>query len=80
MFFKILGGSVHTIKKNKEALIVAGKKTGLEVHAEETKYMVISRDQNAGQNHNIKIDNEYFERVEGMGNKPNERQFHSGRN
>jgi hypothetical protein len=30
--------------------------TGLEVNAEETKYMVMSRDQNAGQNHNIKTD------------------------
>jgi hypothetical protein len=29
-----------------------------------TKYMVISRDQNAGQGHNIKIDNSSFEKVE----------------
>jgi hypothetical protein len=26
--------------------------------------MVMSRDQNAGQNHNIKVDNKSFERVE----------------
>jgi len=43
----ILGGSVHTIKKNAEALVVASKKTGLEVNADKTKYMVMSRDQNA---------------------------------
>jgi hypothetical protein len=29
-----------------------------------TKYMVMSRDQNAGQNHNIKLDNKSFEGVE----------------
>jgi hypothetical protein len=27
-------------------------------------YMVMSRDQNAGRSHNMKIDNSYFERVE----------------
>jgi hypothetical protein len=30
----ILGGSVHAIKKNTEALVVASKETGLEVNAE----------------------------------------------
>jgi hypothetical protein len=60
----ILGGSVHAIKKNTEALVVASKDTGLEVNAEKTKYMVMSRDQNAGQNISIKIDNKSFERVE----------------
>ena len=29
----ILGGSVHTVKENEEALIVASKETGLEVNA-----------------------------------------------
>jgi hypothetical protein len=36
----------------------------LEVNAVKTKYIVMSRDQNAGQNHNLKIDNSAFERVE----------------
>jgi hypothetical protein len=45
----ILGGSVHAIKKNTEALVVASKEIGLEVNAEKTKYMVMSGDQNAGQ-------------------------------
>jgi predicted transcriptional regulator len=36
----------------------------LEINAEKTKYMVISRDQNAKQNHNIKMDNKTFESVE----------------
>jgi hypothetical protein len=60
----ILGGSVHAIKRNTEALVVASKEIGLEVNAEKTKYIVMSRNQNAGQNHNIKIDNKSFERVE----------------
>jgi len=42
-----LGGSVHTIEKNTEALVVASK-ICLEKNADKTKYMVMSRDQNAG--------------------------------
>ena len=38
----ILRGSVHTIKKNTETLVVASKETGLEVNADKTKYMVMS--------------------------------------
>ena len=38
------GGSVHTVKKNIEALVVASKEIGLEVNADKTKYMVMSRD------------------------------------
>jgi hypothetical protein len=60
----ILGRSVHAIKKNTEALVVRSKEIGLEVNAEKTKYMVMSHNQNAGQNHNIKGDNKSFERVE----------------
>ena len=44
----ILGGSIHTIKKNTEALVVASK-IGLEVNADKIKYMVMSRDKNVGQ-------------------------------
>jgi hypothetical protein len=57
----ILGGSVHAVKRDTEALVVASKEIGLEVNAEKTKYMVMSGDQNAG---HIKIDNKSFERVE----------------
>ena len=52
------------IKKNAEALVVASKETRLEVNADNSKYMVMYRDQNAGQSHNIQIDNSSFERVE----------------
>ena len=33
------------------------------INADKTKYMVTSRDQNAGQSNNIKIDNSSFDRV-----------------
>jgi hypothetical protein len=36
---------------------VASKEIGLEVIADKTEYMVMSRDQNAGKSHSIKIDN-----------------------
>jgi hypothetical protein len=62
--FNILGGSIHSIKKNAEDLVIASKESGLKINAEKTKYMVMSQNQNAGQNHNIKIDNKSFERVE----------------
>ena len=52
-----MGGSVHTVKENAEALLAATSEIGLEVSADKTKYMVMSRDQNAGLIHNIKIDN-----------------------
>ena len=64
----ILGGSVHTVKENAEALLVATKETGLEVNADKTKYMIMSRDQNAGRSHSMKIDNSSIERVEKSSN------------
>ena len=36
----ILGGSVHMVKKNAEALVVATKEIGLEVNVDKTKYMI----------------------------------------
>jgi len=42
----ILGGIVHTAKENAEALTVASKEIGLEVNADKTQYMVMSRDHN----------------------------------
>jgi len=44
----MLWGSIRTIKENTEALAVASKEIGLEVNVDKTKYMVMSRDQNAG--------------------------------
>ena len=38
----MLGGSIHTVKENAEALVVATKEIGLEVYANKTKYMFMS--------------------------------------
>jgi len=62
--FNILEGSIHTLKENAEALVSATREIGLEVSANKTKYMVMSRDQNAGRIHSVRIDNSTFERVE----------------
>jgi len=40
----ILGGSIYNLKENAEALLAATRETGLEVSADKTKYMVMSRD------------------------------------
>jgi len=55
----ILGGSVRNLEKNTEALLVASKEMeiGIEVNAGKTKYMVMSRYQNAGRSNSIKTDN-----------------------
>jgi hypothetical protein len=60
----IMGGSLHTIDKNTEALVVASKEIGLEVNADKIQNMVMSRDQNAGRSHNIKNDSISLEMVE----------------
>jgi len=52
------------VKENVEALVVATKEIGLEVNADKTKYMIMSRDQNAGRSHNMKTDNSSIEKVE----------------
>ena len=53
----ILEGSARTVKENAEALVVATKENELEVNADKTKYMIMSRDQNAGRSYSMKIDN-----------------------
>jgi len=60
----ILGVRIHAIKKNAEALVGASTETGLAANADKTMYMIMSRDQNAGQSHSIKNDNSSFARVE----------------
>ena len=45
-------------------MVLAGREIGLEVNADKTKYLVMSRDQNAGRSRSIKTDNRSLERVE----------------
>jgi hypothetical protein len=58
-----LGDNADAMKKNTETLFDASKEVGLEVNTEKTKYMLLSRQQNAGQNHNIKVATRFFENV-----------------
>jgi hypothetical protein len=59
----LLGDNIDTTNKNTQTLIDARKEGGLEVNVQKTKYMLVSRDQNAGQNREIKIGNRSFENV-----------------
>jgi hypothetical protein len=59
----LLGDNIDTIKENTETLIDASKEVGLEINVEKTKYMLLSRHQNVGQNWDIKIANRSFENV-----------------
>ena len=44
--------------------VAATREIGLEVSADETKYMAMFRDQNAGRIHSVRMDNSTFEWVE----------------
>jgi len=52
------------MKENAAALVAATREIGLEVSADKTKYMVISRDQKSGRIQSVRIDNSTFESVE----------------
>jgi hypothetical protein len=56
--------TIRTLTRNTEALVAGSKEMCLEINADKTKYMVISQDQNARQNHNIKMGNKPFESLE----------------
>jgi sorting nexin-29 len=59
----LLGDNIDTTKKNMETLNDASKEVGLEINVGKTKYMLLSRHQNVGQNQGIKIANRSFENV-----------------
>ena len=59
-----MGGNAHSVKENAEALLAAAKEIRLEVNADKTKYMIMSRDQNAGRSYSMKTDSSSIERVE----------------
>jgi hypothetical protein len=53
----LLGDNIDTTNKKTRTLINDSKEVGLEVNIEKTMYMLMSPDQNAGQNREIKIGN-----------------------
>jgi hypothetical protein len=60
----LLGDSINIIKAKTETLLEASRDIGLEINAEKTKYMIMSRHPISGQNQSIRIANESFENVE----------------
>jgi hypothetical protein len=59
----LLGGSINSIKENTETFLEVNGDIGLEINAKKTKYMIVSHHMNSGQNENIRIGNESFEKV-----------------
>jgi hypothetical protein len=57
------GLNKDTRKRNTETLINASKEGGLKMYVEKTKYMLLYRDQNAGQHRDMKIANRSFENI-----------------
>jgi hypothetical protein len=57
----LLEDNIDALNKNTGYLIVASKEVGLDVNAEKTKYMLLSRHQNAGQDLNMQVINRSFD-------------------
>jgi len=64
----VLGASILTVKENTETSVFVSNEIGLDLNHKKSKYMVMSRDQHAGQNNSIYIyiyiGNKSFEGVE----------------
>jgi hypothetical protein len=54
----------HIPYRKTRKMVAANKKIGLEVSAEEAKYMVMSRDQHARQNRYVCVGNKSFKRLQ----------------
>ena len=59
-----MGGTIHNLKENSNSLVAATREIGLDISADKTKSKIMSRGQNAGRIHSLRIDNITFERVE----------------
>jgi hypothetical protein len=51
------------LKENTETLLEASRDVGIEINAEKTKYMIMSRHPNSGRNQNKRTANETFQKV-----------------
>ena len=54
-YLHVVGASIRTVKENTGASVFVSNEVGLELNDKKTKYMVMSRNQHAVQNHNIYI-------------------------
>jgi hypothetical protein len=52
-YVNLLGDNIDTIKKNTETFIDVSKEVGLEINIERTKYILLYRRQNVGQNWDV---------------------------
>ena len=62
----ILGGSIYSLKENERVLVAATREIGLEVSADKTKCIVMSRDQNAGRYQSVRTVKSTLEKVEDL--------------
>jgi hypothetical protein len=58
----LLADNIYTTNENTETLNDASKEIGLEVNMQKTKHMLVSQEQNAGQNRDIEIANKPFQK------------------
>jgi hypothetical protein len=79
-YMNLLGDNIDTIKKNTETLIDGSNEVCLEINVEKTKFMLLSRYQNAGRNWNVKTGNRSFVTVQIFGDDSNKSKFDSGGN
>jgi hypothetical protein len=61
--FNLLGDSINTITEKAESLLEANRNVGLDINVGKTKYMIMSRHPNSGQNQKVRIANGSFESV-----------------
>jgi hypothetical protein len=79
----LLVDNIYTIKENAQTLIDASKEAELNANTENSKYVLLSRHQNAGQKHDMKIAYRSLEKCgidQIFWNDSNKSVFDSGRN